>query len=65
MKRIEKLLVLTLLFPFVFSSCRKDYSCKVDGLIIGTCMGCDKKKKETFEATCTAEGGVVVPEKNL
>lgn len=62
MKQIVKNALWASALLLLFIACRKDYSCKIDGQVIGTCLGCDKKKKETFEATCTTQGGSLVVE---
>lgn len=58
---MKKLLFIAIAFAGVatMTSCKKDYTCTVDGEEFSTCMSCGKTSASAFKSTCSLAGGTV------
>ena len=57
MKKVLGVAAIAVLGVVALASCKKDYKCTYDGVVISECTGCNKASKEAFEANCTLLGG--------
>ncbi len=59
MKKVLGVAAIAVLGVVALASCKKDYECKVDGVVISECNGCGSTTKSAFDTSCSLSGGTV------
>ncbi len=59
MKKVLGVAAMAVLGVVALASCKKDYECKVAGVTVSECAGCDSDDKSAFETACGLVGGTV------
>ena len=59
MKKVIGVAAFAVLGMLALSSCKKDYVCTADGVVISECTNCGKTTKSAFDTTCSLAGATV------
>ena len=59
MKKVLGVAAIAVLGVVALASCKKDYKCTVDGVVVSECNSCGKTTKTAFDSSCALSGGTV------